>query len=138
MPLHYPHGWEHWLAFFEARLRAPVGTEEHEDGSLSYAAGDPREVLVHLAHDTITVGTYVFDPKAEGGPALLPAAIGAVHWPRLDQDEALAIVERLMHAARRARRETYAECARCDRHTPPEEMFDGEICRECARVEGRR
>jgi hypothetical protein len=138
MSLHYPQGWEHWLAFFTARLRGPVESEELEDGSVSYAAGDPAEILVHFTPETITIGTYVFDPDAEVGPTLVATPVGSVHWRRLDQDDALAIVERLMQAARRARRDTFVECARCERHTPPEQMFDDEICRECARIEGRR
>jgi hypothetical protein len=136
MSLHYPHGWEHWLAFFAARLRAPVQSEEHEDGSISYVAGDPGEVVVHLSPETITVGAYTIDP-AQDGPVVTAREIGTVRWPRLDQDEALAIVERLIQAARRVRRDTFTTCARCERDTPPEWMFDDEICRDCARVEKR-
>jgi hypothetical protein len=137
MSLHYPAGWEHWLAFFTARLPAPVQTQEHEDGSLSYIAGDPGEVIVHLAHEAITVGTYTLVTAQEEGPTIAPSEVGSVRWQRLDADDALAIVERLIQAARRARRDTFSACARCERDTPPEWMFDDEICRDCARVEKR-
>ena len=58
MSVELPEGWEAWLAFFTAALPRPVEQAQAADGSITFRAGDPGEVIVHLAPNVITVSIF--------------------------------------------------------------------------------
>jgi hypothetical protein len=147
-----PEGWEAWLAYFSASLPDPVTQTVAPDGTVAFHAGDPGEVIVHLAPDLITVSSFsVRWSRAAAGPrrggaghglALQPLIVakpaGYVRWRRLPPNNAQAVVDALVAAARAARLATFRVCDQCERTWPPELMYDDETCDGCAARAGSR
>lgn len=125
-----PSGWEHWLAYFAARLPQPVFREDSDD-AITYVAGDPGEVIVRLSPRAIDVAEFTVRTSA-GPSTIAPRWLGRVRWPRIPDDRAIELVEALIATARELRRSRFRECALCERPTPPEAMHDEWTCRACA------
>jgi hypothetical protein len=76
--LRLPPGWEDWLAFFAARLPEPVTREDAEDGTVTYLAGDPGEVIVQLSQRAIAVSEFRVRLDASGVPVAIPRLLGRI------------------------------------------------------------
>jgi hypothetical protein len=120
------------LAFFAARLPEPVTREDAEDGTVTYLAGDPGEVIVQLSQRAIAVSEFRVRLDASGVPVAIPRLLGRIRWPRLPDDRAIAAVEALISAARQLRRDSFRTCAVCERQTPPERLHRSGVCLECS------
>ena len=129
----FPEGWEDWLAFFGARLPAPVRRHEHESGALTLVAGDPPIVVVRLAHHSISVARVVAISHRSGSAFAHSRWIGRLAWRHLPGRRAVQLVEHLVSTARELRLADYRACFVCNRRLPPEWMADDEVCRRCAR-----
>lgn len=131
MTMELPEGWEAWLAFFSASLPRPVEQVPAPDGSVTFRAGEPGEVIVHLTPNLITVSMFSVQNTASQR-IVIARPVGYVRWQRLLLDDATAAVEALIAAARAARQATYRTCSSCERTYPPEYMFDDQSCATCA------
>jgi len=127
-----PEGWEAWLAYFSASLPQPVEQFTSADGDVTFQAGEPGEVIVHLTPHLITVSMHSFKRSSTFEPIVIARPVGYVRWRRLLPDDATAVVDALIAAARGARRAMYRVCRSCDSVHPPESMYDDEICIGCA------
>jgi hypothetical protein len=127
-----PEGWEEWLAFFTASLPQPVGQQTAPDGSVTFHAGDPGEVIVHLAPAVITVSLFTIQWTGRGEPLIVARPVGYTRWRRLPSEHATRIVEAMIAGARAARLATFRSCRACERTMPPELMHDEELCESCA------
>jgi hypothetical protein len=127
-----PEGWEAWLAFFAASLPHPVQQVAGEDGTVTFRAGDPPEVIVHLAPSLITVSMFSIVWARPDQPLVVARPVGYVRWRRLDAEHGTRVIETLVDAARAARRATFLTCEACERSVPPEGMFDARVCDACA------
>ena len=132
MPATLPEGWEDWLAFFSAQLPRPIEQVEAEDGSLTFTAGDPGEVIVHLTPSVIRVGEFSVEWRGSDEPEVRARWLGRVYWRRIPPPLAIPVVERLIDAAREMRRSRFRTCEVCEKRFPPESMFDDTTCQECA------
>lgn len=132
MPRRLPARWDDWLAFFASRLPDPVAREEHDDGSLTFTAGDPGEVIVRLTARTIHVAEFTAGQLEPPGRRPPPRWLGRIYWRRMRESLAIGAVEALVRAARQGRRATYRRCEVCERRCAPERMADADTCRDCA------
>ena len=131
MPQKLPARWDDWLAFFASQLPEPVHREDHEDGSITYTAGDPGEVIVRLTPRVIHVAEFTARQAEPVDRRPPPRWLGRVYWRRMRERLAIGAVEALVHAARQGRRATYRRCELCDRLCAPERMVDPVTCRAC-------
>jgi hypothetical protein len=129
----FPEGWEDWLAFFGAQLPAPVRRQEHENGAVTFVAGDPPLVVVRLTHGSIHVACVRRTSRRAGSKFVHYRWIGRVAWRRLPGRRAVQLVEHFVAAARELRVAAYRICFVCNRRLPPEWMAEDEVCRRCAR-----
>ena len=131
MPQKIPAGWDDWLAFFASQLPYPVQREEHDDGSVTYTAGDPGEVIVRLTPRLIQVAAFTARQLEPAERRTMPRWLGRIYWRRMREGLAIGAVEALVHAAREGRRATFRRCEVCERRCAPERMLDAVTCREC-------
>jgi hypothetical protein len=127
-----PEGWEAWLAFFTASLPQPVEQSTAPDGSVTFRAGDPGEVIVHLTANVITVSMFTVQWARPHEPLIVAKPVGYVRWRRVLAEGATAAVEALVNAARAARLSRFRTCDICERNMPPEYMHDERTCDSCA------
>lgn len=131
MTLELPEGWEAWLAYFAAALPRPVEQNAAPDASVTFRGGEPGEVIVHLTPSLITVSMFSVQ-NTDTQRIVIARPVGYVRWRRLLPEDATAVVESLIAAARGARLATYRTCGTCDRTYPPEFMADDQTCATCA------
>ncbi len=127
-----PEGWEAWLAYFAASLPQPIQQFSSNDGEVTFQAGEPGEVIVHLTPHLITVSIHSFKRSSSLEPIVIARPVGYVRWRRLLPDDATAVVDSLIAAARAARRAMYRLCGACASVRPPEAMYDDDTCLACA------
>jgi hypothetical protein len=131
MSTELPEGWEAWLAYFSASLPRPVEQVTAPDGSVTFRGGEPGEVIVHLTPNLITVSLFSVQNTASQR-IVVARPVGYVRWRRLQADDATAVVEAMIAAARAARLASYRTCSTCERTFPPEYMLDEQTCATCA------
>jgi hypothetical protein len=127
-----PEAWEEWLAFFSASLPRPVEQMIAPDGSVTFQAGDPGEVIIHLTPHLITVSLFTVHRTRSSQSLVVARPIGYVRWRRLLPEDAMAAVEALISATRAARVASFRTCTVCERTLPPERLFDEQTCTDCA------
>ncbi len=127
-----PEGWEAWLAYFSASLPQPVEQLATADGEITFHAGEPGEVIVHLTPDLITVSVHSTKRSASLKPIVIARPVGYVRWRRLLPEDATGVVDGLVAAARAARHAMFRTCRSCASVRPPESMFDEDTCMMCA------
>jgi hypothetical protein len=123
--------WEALLTSVRHELPHPVVEEAVRDGSVVLIGGEPGEVVVRLTRSMATVSEYGVEWNGPDDLIVRPVLFGSVQWRRMPEIHALASLNALIRAARDARRATYRACARCQRLTAPEKMFDDGTCLEC-------
>jgi hypothetical protein len=126
--------WEGLLTSVVHELPQPVEQEPVRDGSVVLVGGDPGEVIVRLTRSVVSVSEYTVEWQGPHNPVVRPIAFGTLHWRRMPEVHALAALQTLLRAARESRRAKYRTCVYCERNTPPEALYDDQICRQCAQT----
>jgi hypothetical protein len=130
----YPEGWEGWLAFLGAQLPGPVRRQEHENGALTFTAGEPPLVVVRLTPAAIRVARVIRVSRRAGSTFVQYRWIGRIAWGHLPGRRSVHLVEQFVTVARELRLAVYRTCFVCNRRLPPEWMEeDTDICRRCGR-----
>jgi hypothetical protein len=123
--------WESLLTSVRHELPQPVAEESVRDGSVVLVGGNPGEVVVRLTRSMASVSEYAVEADGPNELVVRPVLFGSVQWRRMPEVHALASLNVLIRAARDARRSTYRACARCNRLTAPERMFEDGVCVDC-------
>jgi hypothetical protein len=123
---------DEWMAFISTHLPEPVTQEQAIDGLISFTAGEPGQVVVHLTQSTIVVLEYAVRRETPLTSRLAPRRIGAVRWRRAPNPEMIKAVAALIAAARASRLEKFRVCDSCEVSKPPEWMLDERLCLSCA------
>ncbi|RPJ62310.1 MAG: hypothetical protein EHM24_25975 [Acidobacteria bacterium] len=124
--------WESLLASIQAELPSPVEQESVADGSVVFVGGQPGEVVVRLTKSLATVSEHVVEWEGPHEAVVRPVSFGTVHWRRMAEGHALAVLSTLIRAARESRLSKYRTCRFCERSVPPEHLHEEDVCQSCA------
>ena len=139
-----PERFEQLIAFLNSQLPAPVSEEGGAGGAIVFTAGEPPEVVVQLTASSVIVSEFAVQtrltPMSMLGSAHLnavprPRRVGALNWKRLPENALLSALTALVRGAAQSRRATYRTCQVCEALTPPEWMYNDEVCHRCSERE---
>jgi hypothetical protein len=121
-----------FLAAIRKHLPKPVQRQEKPDGSIVLTAGDPAELVVRLFHTTLFVFEFGVEWVEAHEQQRRDVLTGAIEWPNLPREDAVAVAAALIEATRQSRLAKYRECRFCKDKNPPERMHDEDCCHGCA------
>jgi len=127
-----PERFEQLIAFIDSHLAQPVRQDTSADGSVTFVSGDPAEVVVRLTRTSIFVFEYSASWEEPHALTPRPRQVGTVNWRRLPEHAVMTAALALMKGAREVRLERYRVCQTCGERTPPEAIYEDDICLACA------
>jgi hypothetical protein len=124
--------YEQLLAYIASQLSPRVQQDESEPGSITFTGGSPSEVIVRLTADEVAVFEYAGSWETPAQFTVQPRHVGTVMWQRLPDTALMNALAALIKGARSMRLHSYGVCVMCERKTPPESLFDDDVCVDCA------
>lgn len=125
-----PATYEEMLAFIQAQLPSPLEERAGSDGTLSFTAGEPAEVVVRLTQSEVHVLEFAVTWQ-EFTPVVEPIPIGSIRWSAMSPDAAIRTLRALLSAARESRLSKFVVCRICERPSPPEATDEDDVCDRC-------
>jgi hypothetical protein len=126
-----PERYEQLIAFLSSNLPAPVEQQPVGD-DIIFTGGAPPEVVVHLTHSAVSVAEYAGTWDTPDAFIVRPRRVGVVKWRRLPETPLLNALAQLIKGARETRLARYRTCQYCGQSTPPEWLYDDDVCQGCA------
>ena len=113
-------------------LGEPLTEESHGDGSLVMISGDPEEVVVRVAGNTLTISEYGARWEGPHIPVVSPRRLATLLWRRVQRASLRMLLEVVIQAAREERRRQFRKCSYCQIEHGPEHMHSDDVCHGCA------
>jgi hypothetical protein len=126
---------EQLIAFLGSQLPAPVEQQDAGDGTLIFIGGAPPAVVVHLDESNVIVSEYAARWTSSVRLTVKPRRIGLLKWRRLPETAMMHALQALIKAAHDMRVARFRRCSVCGANSPPESLFDGDVCETCAEQE---
>ena len=126
--------YEQLIAFLGSQLPSPVDQHSAGDGSLIFTAGNPAEVVVQLSGASVIVAEYGGLWVGPDRFVVRPRRIGLLRWRRLSESATIQALSALIKGARESRLSRYRPCTACNEKSPPELLFGGDVCQDCAEL----
>ncbi|HKB13258.1 MAG TPA: hypothetical protein VKD69_21485 [Vicinamibacterales bacterium] len=127
-----PERFDQLIAFLESNLPSPVERQEAGDGSMTFTAGEPAEVVVSLTDSSVVVSEFAGVWESPFTLAARPRRVGVLKWRRLPETPLFNALSALIKGAREARHSRFQPCRFCGNRTAPEWMHPDGICQSCA------